>query len=176
MSRTLSMNSGSVLSLNVSLRWGANAKARQIRLIELWLNPVSAAIERVLQWVASRGADSRVRAMTRSTSASPIVRGAPGRGSSSKPSRRWARKRRRHLPTVGSVIWSAAATSLFERPSAAARTRRARRARAWSVVGRRVHRVSVVRSSLVSVRGSRGRPLTMASSSLRVAHRRAPTL
>jgi hypothetical protein len=37
MSRTFSMNSGSVDSLNVSLRWGARAKARQIRLIELWL-------------------------------------------------------------------------------------------------------------------------------------------
>ena len=37
---------------------------------------------------------------TRSTSASVIRRGAPGRGSSSNPSRRWPRNRVRHLPTV----------------------------------------------------------------------------
>jgi len=158
------MNRGSVLSLNVSLRWGARAKARQIRLIELWLKPVAAAIERVLQWVASRGADSSVSAMTRSTSASPIVRGAPGRGSSSSPSRRPARNRRRHLPTVGSVISSAAAMSLFERPSAAARTMRARTASAWAVVGRRVHSVSLACSSTVNVSSPSGRPLGMASS------------
>jgi len=66
MSRTFSMKSGSVLSLNVSVRCGARAKARQIRLIEVWLNPVTAAIERVLHWVASRGADSRVSAMAAS--------------------------------------------------------------------------------------------------------------
>ena len=36
MSRTFAMNSGSVDSLNVSLRWGARAKAREIRLID-WL-------------------------------------------------------------------------------------------------------------------------------------------
>ena len=40
---------------------------------------------RVLQCVASRGVVSRVRRTTRSTCASVIVRGAPGRGSSSKP-------------------------------------------------------------------------------------------
>ena len=90
--------------------------------------------------------------MTLSTSASPIVRGAPGRGSSSNPSSRCARNRRRHLPTVGSVISSTAATCLFERPSAAS-TMRARRARAWAVVGWRVERVSVVRSSVVGVSG-----------------------
>src|SRR3972149_6339370 len=102
--------------------------------------------------------------MTRSTSASPIVRGAPGRGSSSSPSRRPARNRRRHLPTVGSVIKSVAAMALFERPSAAPRMIRARRARAWAVVGRRVQRVSVARSSAVNVSSLRGRPLGMASS------------
>jgi hypothetical protein len=43
------------------------------------------------------------RAMRRSIFASPIRRGAPGRGSSSRPSRRRSTKRLRHLPTVCGV-------------------------------------------------------------------------
>ena len=52
-----------------------------------------AAMERVLQCVASEGVVSSVSVITRSTSASEIERGAPGRGSSSSPSSRWSRKR-----------------------------------------------------------------------------------
>ena len=85
--------------------------ARQIRLTVGALNPLSLAIERVLQCVASRGSDSRVFTTTRSTSPSPIVRGAPGRGSSSNhrenrdrsaSTRRWGRRSGRHpVPAVG---------------------------------------------------------------------------
>src|SRR5215472_2395703 len=39
MSRTFSMNSGSFDSLNVSVRCGCNAKARQMRFTVLRLNP-----------------------------------------------------------------------------------------------------------------------------------------
>jgi hypothetical protein len=41
MSRTLSMKSGSRLSLKVSERCGASEKARQMRLIVDWLRPVA---------------------------------------------------------------------------------------------------------------------------------------
>ena len=88
MSRTLSMNSGSGDSLNVSLRCGCKPKARQMRLTVLWLRPHCRAIARVLQCVASRGVVSSVNVTTCSTAASVTVRGAPGRGSSSNPSSR----------------------------------------------------------------------------------------
>ena len=58
-------------------------------------------MDRVLQWVASRGVVSRVNAKTRSTSASVTTRGRPLRGPSSRPSSRCVRNRERHFPTVG---------------------------------------------------------------------------
>ena len=61
------------------------------------------AIERVDQWVAAAGLLSRVRVRTASTWASLILRGCPGRGSSSNPSTPCATKRSRHLLTVW--IW-----------------------------------------------------------------------
>jgi hypothetical protein len=80
------MNSGSFESWKVSaLRCSYNAKARQMRLTALWLSPQRRAIERVDQCVASRGCVFSVRVSTRSTVASLIWRGAPGRGSSSEP-------------------------------------------------------------------------------------------
>ena len=86
MSRTFSMNSGSRDSLKVSQRCGFRPNARQMRLTVAALSPHALAIERVLQCVAPAGIVSKVCTTTRSTSSSPIVRGAPGRGSSSKPS------------------------------------------------------------------------------------------
>ena len=53
---------------------------------------------RTLHCVASRGFVSSVCTRIRSTSASRILRGAPGRGSSSRPSSRWSMKRCRHFP------------------------------------------------------------------------------
>jgi len=53
MSRTLSMNSGSRLSLKAWLRCGCREKARQMRLMLLWLSPATWARERVDQWVAA---------------------------------------------------------------------------------------------------------------------------
>ena len=82
-----------------------------MRLTVAALIPHALAIERVLQCVASAGIVSKVCTTTRSTSSSPIVRGAPGRGSSSKPSQPARRNRRRHLPTVPRVVPSSPATS-----------------------------------------------------------------
>lgn len=62
--------------------------------------PQEAAIPRELRCVASSGWLSSVRTITVSIRASSILRGAPERGSSRKPSTRSVRKRRRHLPTV----------------------------------------------------------------------------
>src|SRR5450755_1407322 len=59
-SRTLSMNSGSLDSLNVSLRCGCSAKACQMRPTVLRLRPACLAKDRVLQCVASFGVDSSV--------------------------------------------------------------------------------------------------------------------
>ena len=64
------------------------------------LKGIVRAMARVLQCVACAGVVSRVRVTIRSTAASVTVRGAPGRGSSSSPSRRWVIKRWRHFPTV----------------------------------------------------------------------------
>jgi len=77
-------------------------------------------IERVLQCVASLGVDSNVSMMTRSTSSSETLCGAPGRGSSSNPSVRRVTNRWRHLPTVEFVIPSCSATALLVMPSAQA--------------------------------------------------------
>ena len=49
MSRTLAMNSGSVLSFHVSARWGLRPKARQIRDTDDCDSPVSPAIDLVDQ-------------------------------------------------------------------------------------------------------------------------------
>jgi len=100
------MNSGSVDSLNVCERCGARAKARQIREIADWDMPVAAAIDLVDQWVAFFGFPSSVLTMTRSTSASMIFRGTPGRSSSHRPSKPRSRKRRRQVRTVSGVTRS----------------------------------------------------------------------
>ena len=126
-----------------------------MRLTAVWLMPAAWARERVDQWVASLGASSRVFTITRSTSASVMLRGLPGRGSSWRPSSPCSEKRRRHLPTVLRSQPSSVAISLFAFPSAAARTMRQRSARAWALFGRRAQRASVSRSSSLSVTSTR---------------------
>jgi class 3 adenylate cyclase len=103
-------------SLNVSLNCGFNPNARQIRLTADCDIPVALAIERVDQCVASTGVSSSVFTTTRSTSASVILLGTPGRGSSCNTSRRRSANRRRHLLTVASLTPSRAATSIFVAP------------------------------------------------------------
>src|SRR5215471_5354116 len=74
--------------------------------------------------------------MTLSTLPSPILRGTPGRGSSSSPSRPRSTKRRRHFPTVCGVTRSCAATALLLSPAAQPNTMRARSANACAVLRR----------------------------------------
>jgi len=100
MSRTLSMNKGSLDNLNVSERCGAREKARQMRLIAVWFTPVACAIVRVDQWVAAGGLLSSVRTITSSICASLSLRGCPGRDSSSSPSNPRSSNLRHHLLTV----------------------------------------------------------------------------
>lgn len=120
------MNSGSVDSLNVCERCGARANARQIREMLDCDMPVAAAIDLVDQGVAFFGVSSSVLTMTRSMSASVIVRGTPGRGSSHKPSRPRSMKRRRQVRTVSGATCSRRGTSMIEWPSAHSSTIRER--------------------------------------------------
>jgi hypothetical protein len=158
MSRTLSMNCGSGDSLKLSARWGLSPNARQIFDTVVWDIPAAFAIDRVDQCVASAGASCSVLTITRSTSASLTVRGAPGRGSSHRPSRRNSTNRRRHLPTVFSCTPRRPATSRLVAPPAQANTIRQRAASALALFGRRDQRCSTSRSSSLNMIGSVGRP------------------
>jgi len=124
-------------------------------------NFVARAMERVLQWVAWGVVDSSVRVIRSSTLASVISRGAPGRGSSARPSNRAVRNRSRHLPTVAPVILNSRATAWLERPSAQHSTMRDRKAKRWAVFGRRAHCSNFTCSSLVKPSSFLGRPVAM---------------
>ena len=127
MSRTLSTNAGSPESLQVREQCGCSPKAFRMRRTVVCERPLSRAIGRVDQWMASGGVVWSVRPMTYATRSSPTVRGRPDRGPSDSPSRRSSEKRRRHLPTVRRLAPnSAAATSLFGTPSAQRRIMRQR--------------------------------------------------
>ena len=114
----------------------ASPKARQIRETAVWLRSrPRAAIDRVDQCVAFLRRDSRVLVITASTSASVIVRGRPGRGSSSNPSSRRSANRLRHLRTVPRSTPSRSAISTLVNRPAAASTIRARNANACALFG-----------------------------------------
>ena len=91
-----------------------------MRVTAVYDRPMSRAMVRVLQCVAFFGTDSNVCAITASTLASSIVRGAPLRGASSRPSKRCSANRLRHFETVCGVTRSRAATSLLSQPPAPA--------------------------------------------------------
>jgi len=174
MSRTFSTKAGSEESLKVSARCGRRPKARQIRLTAVWLIPARFAIERVLQCVASGGASSSVSATSRSTAASSIRRGAPGRGASTSPSSRCAAKRRRQVATVGRLTPSARATPRLVAPGAAqASTTRARCANACPTLRRRTRASSVARSSAASSSAMALGPRATAASLAKAASIRA---
>src|SRR5258705_767466 len=69
-SRTFSMNIGSLLNLNVSLRWGLRRNAFQILPTVDLDSPERLAIEVRDQWVALFGVCSNVATTTSSTSSS----------------------------------------------------------------------------------------------------------
>src|SRR5688500_16007663 len=81
MSRTFSTNSGSAESLKVSARCGFSPKACQTRWTVAGDRPHAAAIERVLQWVASAGMVSSVR----TSSSAPRSSGDRARGAAARP-------------------------------------------------------------------------------------------
>jgi len=115
-------------------------------------------MSRLLQCVLLTGMDSSVLVITSSTCASLIDRGAPGRGSSSKPSSRLTRKRSRHLQTVAPVMCNFLAVAPLLNPSAHASTIRARMAIACADFGRRASMVNFSFSSGVTLSGLVGRP------------------
>ena len=147
MSRTFSAKSGSVESLEVSVRCGRRPEARQARPTVVADRPEALAIVRRLQCVPPSGRSAGVRSSSAAIRSSSVRRGAPGRGSSSSPSARSRAKRSRHLPAVCSATPRSAATAVLLSPAAARRTMRARRASAWAVLRRRARRWSSVRSA-----------------------------
>ena len=134
---------------------GLEPERRQIREIADCDIPVAAAIDRVDQCVSSPGPrSSRVLVITSSTCSSVIFRGAPGRGSSPRPSSREARNRPRHLRTVSRDTFSSAATAVTDLPSAQASTILDRNASACDVLRRRAHPSRTCRSSVLSTSGT----------------------
>src|SRR6266567_1709662 len=176
-SRTFSMNSGSLLSLNVSARCGLRRNAFQIRPTVDFDSPDRFAIDARDQWVASFGACSKVATTTSSTLSSLIFRGAPGRSSSTRPSSRRTTNRDRHLPTVGRDTPSRPATSALDSPSAHASTIRHRNANACALLRRWDQRTNVSRSTSDSASSAFGRPRPAIRQSLhQQSHHRDTTL
>lgn len=129
-------------------RCGGVAVRRGARPLKIAVDdmPVAFAIDRTDQWVASRGIFSSVFTTTRSTISSVILRGTPGRNSSSSPSRRLARKRARHLHTVWDEVPSSRATSWLVTAIRAAEHDPGAQGKDCAVRPRRLHRSSTARS------------------------------
>jgi hypothetical protein len=142
MSRTLSTNSGSVDSLKVSLRCGCSENAFQIRCTVDGASPDARAMPRELQCVLPTGSVSSVVVTTSATFCSVMVRGAPDRGSSRRPSKRFSAKRRRQVVTVTRVMPSRFAIARLLTPSAASNTISARMASARATLRRRSREAS----------------------------------
>jgi hypothetical protein len=115
------------------------------------------AIDRVLQCVSPGGVVSSVLTITASMVSSAIVRGAPTRGSSYNPSRRWSTNCTRHFATVVFVVRRRRATTVSE-ASTQANTMRARNAIARLTRARLVRRISSACSLSVITTSARGRP------------------
>ena len=140
---------GSFDSFHESCLCGANPNALHTRETVDCDMPRCSAIDRVDQCVAFFGVVSRVAVIRSLICSSPTVRGRPGRGSSSNPSQRCSTNRPRHRRTVPRLRPRRCATSVFDPPSAAARTIRERIAKPEAVVRRRAHPSSSRRSSSV---------------------------
>src|ERR1700678_604642 len=158
-SLTLSTNSGSLDSLNVSICQGLRPNAFQIRLTVGCDIPKDAARPLVDQCVALPGFSVNVLTITASTCSSRTVCGAPERYSSAKPFRRLATKRARHLPTVSAEQPNSAATAWLVLPCAQPNTILDRNAKLCGLNGRRAQRVRASRSSSSSVKTAFDRPV-----------------
>ena len=110
------------------------------------------------QGVEIRRADF-VATITASICSSAIVRGPPGRGSSSSPSSRLSMNRRRHLPTVAGATPIFTATCWLSRPWAQANTIFDRDAKNCADFARRDQRTSCSRSSSDNTNSAFGRPV-----------------
>ena len=152
------MNWGSSDSLNVSVAHGLSPNAFQIRPTDDGDIPTFLARPLVDQCVTSVGLSSKVRTTTSSTSASLILRGAPGRGSSMSPSTPRSMNRLRHFTTVAWFTPTRSATALLINPSAANNTIRDRCATECGDFGRLDHRSSTSRCSSLTLTGCLGRP------------------
>ena len=106
----------------------ALTRARQMRLIVDWLNPVLSRQHAAGPVGSSLRSLLSVSRTSRSIFSSPISRGAPGRGSSPSPAMPSAIKRLRQRPTVNPVVRNFAATAALLDPPAHARTILARKA------------------------------------------------
>ena len=153
------MNCGSTDSLNVSTRCGLSPNSRQIRPIVERDRPVSAAIEARDQCVASFGVRSNVATITASICSSPMLRGPPGRGSSSQAVQALVHEpapplahRRRHNPKLRCdlrvVQTLRTASTIFDR-----------NAKACADFARRDHRSNCSRSSSLNINSAFGRPV-----------------
>jgi hypothetical protein len=159
-STTFSTKSGSVDSLNESVRWGFSSNLRQIRPIVDSDRPLRLAIEARDQCVAPRGASSSVAVRTSLTLSSRMDGGRPGRRSSARPGSRRSLNRPRHLATVDTETPSSAATCEFIAPgSAHASTILHRSAYTCVDVAARDPRTSSARSASVTVNGALGLPV-----------------
>src|SRR5262245_24169241 len=100
MSRTFSTNNGSEESLKVSTPVRLQPESCQMRCTVEGEWPISFPIVRRLQCVVPFGGVPSVLRIVAAISSSPISRGAPGRGSSQRPSIRLSAKRLRDVPAV----------------------------------------------------------------------------
>ena len=129
-SYTFSTNCGSLEILNPSWRCGLSSNDLQIRPMVDLDRPERSAIFDRDQCVAFFGIDSSVATTTSWTCSAVIVGGRPGRGSSTRPSRRSCRNLARHVPTVFVEHPTRSATVLLSRPSPQPSTIRDRNASA----------------------------------------------
>src|SRR6185369_1766194 len=157
-SRTLAMNSGSVLSFHVSTTCGLSPNARQIRETDDCDSPLSPAIDLVVQCVSwPRPFSVSTRVTTTSTCSSVIVRGAPGRAASARPPTPPSVNRTRHLRTISRDTPVRAATAVSGATpdsSAQASTIRARWASDCEAVRLRTSASRASRSPSVNSRGT----------------------
>src|SRR5262249_9721032 len=140
---TFATSCGSVENLNVSDRHGATPYAFQARATVLFTTPRRAARSREDQCVTPSffGGGFSVCVMTRSWS---INRGRPDRGASNNPATPLREYRARQDTTVCRDTPTRAAISVFDTPSAANSTIRARCARPALSVEARVHDINFV--------------------------------
>lgn len=121
----------------VDVECGGNEKALQMRCTIEMDTSDDFAIEPVHQCVASTGIASSVLVATSAIFSSPILRGAPHRGSSSSPAKRFWANRFRYSPAVSKEMLNSSSIAQLFSPSAVNSTIWARTASARAIFRRR---------------------------------------